>query len=111
MSSATEKSVLNLQSNVWKVDDIIQLAGFGKFQVLLGLLLAVSILPSTLEVLLAYFTQHNPNWQCTYNSTVCTFYGEIDASNAKLYKQRCDMPRNDWRYSKPDDYSIVTEVR
>ena len=79
--------------------------GFGKYQKLLDLLFCLMILPCGYSTLVMYFAALNPNWKCVYNSTVCTLNGTF----AKDDTFRCHIPRSEWEYMKPREYSIVTQ--
>ena len=92
---------------VMGIDQILVYIGeFGRFQIILEIIACLLQIPYTLMILLPYFTQDSPSWKCVSNSTVCNVTGELASSD----KLRCQIPRSEWEYSMPKDYSIVTEV-
>ena len=94
-----------------RMDEALPLIGeFGKYQILLDIALCIMTFPNSMLVLIPYFTQYNPPWRCSRNSTICRYNGTFGAYD-KLYESRCTMPRSAWEYTKPKDYSIITEVR
>ena len=52
-----------------------------------------------------YFAALQPEWRCVANSTVCNLNGTFTSEN----NFRCNIPRNDWEFTQPKGYSIVTE--
>jgi len=110
-SAAAEK---NMQESLKEpstlgIDQVLPLIGeFGKFQILLEIAFCIIIFPGSMLVLIPYFVQHIPPWQCSRNSTICPYNGTFTAHD-KLYKSRCSMPRTEWKFSKPKEYSIITQ--
>ena len=91
---------------------LVTVGGLGKFQKLFGLFLCFTVIPWTFSMLLPYFVQHDSAWRCSYNSSVCNFSGEITGSSPKdIHNYRCSLPRKEWTFTKPRDYSVVTQVR
>ena len=98
------------ETNRLRMDEVLPLVGeFGKFQILLEIAFSIMIFPGSMLVLIPYFSQHIPPWKCSRNSTICPYNGTF-SSHDKLYKSRCKMPRSEWEYAKPKDYSIITQV-
>ena len=96
--------------NRLSMDEVLPMIGeFGKFQILLEIAFCIMIFPVSMLVLIPYFAQHNPPWQCVNNSTICPHNGTFGQSD-DLYSFRCDIPRSEWEFTKPKDYSIMTEV-
>lgn len=94
-----------------EIDEILtQIGEFGKFQILIEAAICISVMPTAMAVLLPYFTQYNPAWQCVATSDICTLNGTF-TSSSKSYQDRCSMPRSEWEFTEPKDYSIVTQVR
>eukprot|EP00795_Rhopilema_esculentum_P000805 gene805-10542_t len=94
------------QDSVLGIDQIlVHIGEFGRFQIILEIIACLLQIPYTLMILLPYFTQDSPSWKCVSNSTVCNVTGELASSD----KLRCQIPRSEWEYSMPKDYSIVTE--
>ena len=88
------------------IDGMLPYIGeFGKFQRILDGVFCIMIVPQTLQVLIMYFAALNPPWRCVNNSTICTFNHTLPSDNT----DRCSMPRNEWEYTEPKDYSIVTQ--
>ena len=93
------------------LDDVLPYVGeLGKYQIILIGIMALAILVAGFPVLIMFFAGQNPPWQCQTNSTVCKLNGTFK-SGEKNYEARCSMPRSEWKFTKPIDYSIVTQVR
>lgn len=110
---AEMKTPIASDKQILEMDEVLPLIGeFGKFQILLEIALCIMIMPGSMLVLIPYFAQHNPPWKCVKNSTICSFQGEVSSSSkAEVYEARCRMPRSDWEFTKPKDYSVITQVR
>ena len=99
------------ETNQLSMDEVLPLIGeFGKYQTMLEIAFCIMTFPGSMLVLIPYFAQHNPPWQCSTNSTICPYNGTFGPHDI-LYKSRCKMPRSEWEFTKPKDYSIVTQVR
>eukprot|EP00112_Aurelia_sp_Birch-Aquarium-sp1_P024202 Seg753.6 transcript_id=Seg753.6/GoldUCD/mRNA.D3Y31 product="Solute carrier family 22 member 24" protein_id=Seg753.6/GoldUCD/D3Y31 len=102
MSASLMKS-----GQVMNIDKILlQIGEMGRFQIMLEAIFCFFQLPYTFQILLPYFTQDSPTWRCVANSTVCNVTGSLKSDD----KLRCSLPRSEWEYTTPKDYSIVTEV-
>ena len=95
-----------------EVDEILPFVGeFSRFQIVVEILLCISIVPQTLQVLIMYFAALGSPWRCAANSTKCTFpRNQTFGSGSTDYEARCDMGRRDWEFVEPKDFSIVTQV-
>ena len=92
------------------IDEILPYVGeFGKYQIMLVAMLSTMILASTFPILIMYFAGQNPAWKCVNNSTVCNLNGTFESGDDN-YEFRCSIPRKDWQFTQPKDYSIVTQV-
>ena len=92
------------------LDDFLKRVGeYGLYQILLTLMIFYCVLPNSLLHLSFFFVAYNPGWQCMANSSVCNQTGVMRPAD-KQYKARCTMPRTDWQYPDPDDFSVVTQV-
>eukprot|EP00794_Sanderia_malayensis_P010680 gene10680-11814_t len=92
------------------IDEILPMIGeFGKFQIILEIIFCIMIFPGSMAVLLPYFAQHDPGWRCASNSTICKLNGTITSSNKNDFEKRCNMPRSEWQFTQPKDYSVVTQ--
>ena len=99
-----------METNGLSFDEVLQYIGeFGKFQILLEAAFCIMIFPLAMLIVIPYFGQQIPPWQCSRNSTVCLYNGTFSPQD-KLYKTRCSMPRTEWEFSKPKEYSIITQV-
>ena len=96
----------------YEVDEILPFVGeFSRFQIVVEILLCISIIPPTLQLLIMYFAALNSPWRCAANSTSCIFpRNQTFGSDSADYKARCDMERSDWEFVEPKDFSIVTQV-
>ncbi|XP_065064769.1 organic cation transporter protein-like isoform X2 [Rhopilema esculentum] len=91
------------------IDDILPYVGeFGKYQIMLVAMLSTMVLASTFPILIMYFAGQNPAWECVHNSTVCNLNGTFESGDDN-YQYRCSIPRKDWQFTQPKDYSIVTQ--
>ena len=103
-------SSLNLDHPL-EIDEILPVIGsFGRFQFVLELLFCIMELPNGLLIMMPYFSHHNPPWKCVANSTICQLNGTF-ASGDDDYKARCNMPRSHWKFTRPKEHSVVTQVR
>ena len=95
------------QQEVFKdINDVINcLGGYGRFQLLVNIILCMIMLPVFPHIYIMYFLALDPPWKCVANSTVCTFNQTMTRDN----NERCSMPRSHWEYTVPDDYSIITQ--
>ena len=93
------------------LDDALPYVGeLGKYQIVLICIVALAFFVAGFPVLIMFFAGQNPPWQCEKNSTVCKLNGTFK-SGEKNYKARCSIPRSEWKFTKPKEYSIVTQVR
>eukprot|EP00794_Sanderia_malayensis_P010684 gene10684-11820_t len=92
------------------IDEILpMIGGFGKFQIILEIAFCIMVFPASMAILLPYFAQHDPGWRCTFNSTICKLDGTITSSNKNDFEKRCNMPRSEWQFTQPKDYSVATQ--
>ena len=92
------------------IDEVlIHLGEYSKFQILLNAILCVLKIPFGNILLIPYFSQHNPAWRCVKNSSACLVNGTHNAKS-ELYTYRCNIPRSEWEYTQPKEYSVVTQV-
>lgn len=95
---------------VENLDEILPYIGeLGRYQMGLIFIMSLTILIAGFPVLIMFFAGQNPSWQCVTNSTTCTLNGTFKSGD-KHYEDRCSMPRSSWTFTKPKDYSIVTQV-
>ena len=93
------------------VDEVLPYIGeLGLSQVLIMIILSLLMIPVTFQYLITYFIAHNPPWKCKANSTSCLLKETISSSNHPNYSYRCDVAREEWEFTEPDDYSVVTQV-
>eukprot|EP00794_Sanderia_malayensis_P019002 gene19002-20914_t len=91
------------------IDEVLPYIGeLGKYQIILISMLALMILTAGFPVLIMFFAAQNPPWTCVANSTRCNLTGSF-TSKSPEYEQRCQMPRSEWKFTKPKSYSIVTQ--
>ena len=77
---------------------------YGNFQKMVNVMFCIMILPSGYQVLISYFAADDPPWKCIQNSSICKLNGTLQNSDSR----RCAMPRTQWEYTQPHDYSVVT---
>ena len=91
------------------VDEILPYIGeFGRFQVLQEAFLSLILMAVTFPIYVVYFASLDSPWQCVTNSTICILNGTY-STNDLNYKDRCTMPRNEWEFTQPKEYSLVTQ--
>ena len=82
-----------------------KVGGHGKFQLLLEGVFFLFTFPTMFQILIMVFAGLEPEWRCVSNSTVCNLNGTFTSQN----NLRCEIPRSEWEFTKPKEYSIVTE--
>ena len=88
------------------MDEFLPIIGeFGTFQKLLVGILSIPANIVAFPFLIIYFTSLEPPWKCSEGSSVCTNNGTFNSSD----DSRCDMSREDWEFTKPPSYSLVTQ--
>ena len=97
---------LNKKVEYLNIDGFLRMVGeFGKFQILLDAIFCFMIIPTAFQSLIMYFAALQPEWRCVTNSTLCTLNGTFTSQN----ELRCQIPRSEWEFTQPKEYSIVTE--
>ena len=95
------------------VDDFIKTIGeFGRAQKLITLLLSLMIIPTAYQRTIMVFIGDEPPWTCVSDNRPtlrCNYNGTFSESNT-LYQNRCSMSRLSWNFTKPQTYSVVTQV-
>jgi len=93
------------------VDGIFEKIGpCGRYQYMRGFLLCMLNIPMTYQILIMYFTGHNPNWRCVNGTnSACNFTKEISPAHVDQFHARCNMPRKSWEYVTPRKFSFITE--
>ena len=61
---------------------------------------------AAMQVVFMVFGARSPSWKCTNNSSICTQY---NTTFSHTDNTRCLLPRTEWQYSVPSDFSITTE--
>lgn len=92
------------------LEGMLTVAGeYGRYQKVVTLMFCIMTLPCIFPVMILYFTADNPTWVCSHNnsSSISCPYENITLSSDD--QQRCHMQREDWHYTLPKHYSIVTE--
>ena len=95
------------------VDGFIKTIGeFGKAQKLITLLLSLMIIPTASQRIIMVFIGDEPPWTCVSDNRttlLCNYNGTFSKSNS-VYQKRCSMSRLSWNFTKPQTYSVVTQV-
>ena len=91
---------------------LLDVGEFGRMQILLVGMFCLLIMPPTYQTLIMAFVGSNPPWQCVQPITnkECPFKNSFDIKDEDHYKKRCSMKRSSWEFTKPKEFSIVTEV-
>ena len=88
------------------VDEVLNHIGeFGLFQKILDGIFFILSIPMSYQIIIMYLLTINPPWSCIHGSRICIFNGTFPSDD----KRRCGIPRNEWQYTKPREFSIVTE--
>ena len=82
---------------------------FGRFQKFLDGVLFVLNLPVAYQILISYFVTFTPPWKCKANTTCSHSYN--DHLMPHNDRRRCSVPRNEWYYTEPESYSMVTDFQ
>lgn len=93
------------------VDQVLERIGsLGFYQIRLIFILGyIEWFNITFQVLVPTFIAAEPNWLCVANHSSCNLTGEFKPGD-KLYNERCDMPRDAWKFA--DGFtSVVTQAR
>ena len=95
------------------VDDFIKTIGeFGKAQKLITFILWLMTVPCVFQVSIIIFIGDEPPWTCASDNSstlLCDKNGTFSESHS-FYQKRCSMSRLSWNFTKPEAYSIVTQV-
>ena len=98
-------------------DALSRVGGFGRFQQLLTACFSIMILPGTFSTLIMYFAALKPDWTCSTegrtNTSTCATLGNENRTFPTRFassdRGRCSLPRNEWEYTEPRSFSIVTQ--
>ena len=102
----SERMVTTMKVEYLNIDGLLRMVGeFGKFQICLDAIFCFLIIPSSFQSLIMYFAALQPEWRCVANSTWCHLNGTFTSKN----ELRCKIPRTEWEFTQPKEYSIVTE--
>ena len=91
---------------------IIMIGSFGRYQKLVASYVCFIRIAMLCHVFILYFVANDPPWTCV-NGDTSSFckqhFGEQIPQSSNLFKQRCNLNRSDWTFTKDKAYSIVTE--
>ena len=87
--------------------DVLSLCGeYGRFQWMLNGIIGLVNIPVAYQILIMSFSTIIPTWKCIHNnSTTCLFNNTLPGDD----RRRCDIPRNEWEYTEPKEFSLVTQ--
>ena len=89
-----------------EIDDVLDvIGGYGRFQILVQIILFISALPQIFQAYMMVFAGETPNWKCSLNSTQCNSSLIFSKSN----NRRCYMDREAWTYAESKSYSVVAD--
>ena len=95
------------------IDDAINLSGsFGRFQIILNVVMFLVYVFNTSHMVLLYFVADGPAWSCVHRntSTFCEEHtGAVIPKTSIYFSERCKMNRSSWKFTNHELYSIVTE--
>ncbi|XP_057310496.1 organic cation transporter 1-like [Hydractinia symbiolongicarpus] len=91
-------------------DEYIEEVGdCGLYQIRTQFIFLLFVLLLTSQIFISYFVVHDPPWQCKQNSTLCNYTSPIFSQDHVKFNTRCEIPRSEWEFTKPREYSIVTQ--
>ena len=100
------ETVPDFTTKYLNVDEMLKYVGeFGPYQWLLEGICFLVIFVQAFQQLIMCFAALNPSWKCVDNSSVCILNGTLPSDD----NRRCHMTRNEWMYTEPLDYSIITQ--
>ena len=95
------------------IDDAINLSGsFGRFQIILNVVMFLVYVFNASHMVLLYFVADDPAWSCVHQntSTFCEEHTDAVIPKTSIYfSERCKMNRSSWKFTNHELYSIVTE--
>ena len=95
------------------VDGYLKTIGeFGKAQKLITLILSLMTVPCVYQNSIIIFIGDEPPWTCASDNSStlpCDKNGTFSESHS-FYLKRCSMSRSSWNFTKPQTYSVVTQV-
>lgn len=104
--TGTRQNNNNHRGRAITVNDMIKVVGeYGLFQKIVTVMLSIMTIPPGFHITMVYFTADRPDWKCVANSTYCFLNGTYKSEDTR----RCHLPREDWTYVVPKDYSVQTE--
>ena len=83
---------------------LLQIGDCNRFQYILVVVMILLNIPASFQIIISYFFVLVPDWRCTTNSTACNFTGTLSSRDIR----RCDVSRDEWYYTAPKDFSLVT---
>ena len=95
------------------IDEAIIMTGsFGRYQKLVAFCVCFIRIAMVCHVFILYFVADDPPWTCVNGGTssfCMQHFGEQIPQSSELFKQKCNLNRSDWTFTKDKAYSIVTE--
>lgn len=85
---------------------------YSRFQIVLSVAMVLVSLTTTYNFILPYFTANDPPWRCvnTNSSHFCAQHFNITIdSDSDIFKERCNLERDEWTYITSKTFSYVTE--
>ena len=95
------------------VDEFLKTIGeFGNAQKLIAIILWIMMFQYSYQVSIIVFIGDEPPWTCVSDNKTtlpCEKNGTFSESHP-FYQSRCSMSRLSWTFTKPQTYSVVTQV-
>merc|ERR1712226_1745052 len=60
---------------------------------------------TSFQLFIMYFSIIIPSWKCVDNGTICILNSTLPNDDYR----RCNMPRNEWDYTEPKEFSLATQ--
>ena len=108
----TTDTTMNAEEEL-NVDDFLKTIGeFGIAQKLIVIILSLMALQAGYQTSIIVFIGDEPPWTCVSDNRttfLCDKNGTFSNSHS-FYESRCSMSRLSWTFTKPQTYSVVTQV-
>jgi len=97
----------------YEIEEAIEKSGsYGRFQIIVTISTMLVVLFTACQSFILYYVADDPPWSCVAknSSKFCLeHYGEAISQASELFSKRCKMRRDEWKFTKDKDFSIVSE--
>lgn len=93
---------------------LIRTGECGRFQIIMVVLMAITMIPMSFPPLIFYFIGNDPSWSCVRNVTHQNGTFCLTHNQSLVLKhtstERCQLRRDEWHYANHGRTTLVTEV-